>query len=195
MPRKSFNQLSKATQKRYARFGISASQYDSGMVTPERKQEIYGKRKTSWMQEIAKQKGITATVPVFDTLPKDRREALTDSFLGGVVDRRRPFVTDEFGNPRGLNKLQQQFIPQNEIEISLDENGFERYFHVTYDANGRRIKTRLNSYGKPLRSGTSIGTEMDFEEQIDEFGLRSVLHRWNDAIRETLSADSPKLGK
>lgn len=160
MAKKKWSDLAESTKKRYTRAGITPQKYNSGNITPERKQEIYGKRKTSWQMEIAKQKGLSQGMRIFDELSFKQKAALADAYLKGVVARRKPF--DSSGK---LERLDTREIIQR---------------------NGQAIPNPR--YGKPLRSIESVEYEQDFEDLLAEMDWESF--EWNDDVREQLEASS-----
>lgn len=146
MASKKWSQLSDSTKRRYKRHGVTPQQYNAGKLTPERKQEIYGKRKTSWAIDIAKQRGLESQFKnnpeAFDKLTVAQKGKLADEFNKGYVSPLSPIEDDGTLTP-------------------VDTKRF-------LDTNNRFPNKH---YGMPLRTEAQFNAVMDFEEFMsDLFG-------------------------
>ena len=191
MARKKWSQLSKRTQQRYTRAGVSWRDYNANRITPLQREKATGKRTTSFAEQRAKSHGLFHTIPreSFRQLPREAQQRLVDSFNAGYSAPRSPFESSK-GKYVPTSTEQYPWIPQNEIVAKVDKHGKETYFRDWIDHNGKHRVTPLPNYGKGISPMGEYEGKVDFQSYVDEYDL-PYESEWNDAIRDALEASSP----
>lgn len=187
-PKKKWSKLTPRYKDKLSRLGVSPNTYNAGKVDSEVLKIAQGKSSLSILR--AKQQGLSKIIPDFDKLDRADRARLSQAYSEGLISRREPLTGNR--NRFGLPETERVYTPfrndnRHPVEVEIGPDGAEHYFRT--GADGKRRE--LTSYGHPMRSPGAMGSEMDFQDILDELGIElSEADRWTDERRSALEASS-----